>query len=220
MSYESELAQIGEQYRAEGYDVFLRPQASQIPAFAAGFGVDILAARGEQKVLVQVKETMADLENDTTTARIAEVTERQPGWRFDLVVLHRNPDDEKMANEAAEPPVEHLLKSLDSAERAARTGDFASSFLIAWSSFEAAMRRAARDAGIRVGRYSPEFLLQSLYSNGLLERDEFDKLEKNLVIRNAVVHGLEVPNVDAALPLQVAGAARKLLALNGHEQPV
>jgi hypothetical protein len=56
-----------------------------------------------------------------------------------------------------------------------------------------------------------------LYANGILERHEYDELNSHLRARNAVAHGLEVPHIDAAVPLGVTSAARKLLAGDAHE---
>ena len=80
------------------------------------------------------------------------------------------------------------------------------------------MRRAARASGIALQSISAPFLLRTLYSNGLLERNEFDQLNGYLGLRNAVMHGLGSPDMDAAPPLYVASAARKLLAEAGQEK--
>jgi hypothetical protein len=149
MDFETELAQVAERYRAEGYEVTLRPQGPQVPAFAACFHPDLLAIKGTENVLVQVKESSEELKKDPDVSRMAETINAQPGWRFDLVVLNGSRDGEQVAEEAMEPPLESILRNLDEAERAARAGEVASAFLLAWGSLEAAMRRAARSAGIK-----------------------------------------------------------------------
>jgi len=165
-----------------------------------------------------VKENREDLQNDPESARAAEVVNGQPGWRFDLFVLNADSPTEKLAKVVPEPSLDAILENLDYAERSAHAGDRASAFIIAWASLESAMRRAARAAGIEVQSMSALSLLSTLYSNGLLERTELDQLNGYLRFRNAIVHGLEVPQIDAALPLYVASAARKLLAEAGQEE--
>jgi hypothetical protein len=219
MEYENDLARVAEQYRFEGYEVTLRPQSVQLPAFAAGFHPDMLAVKDGVKVLVQVKKDQDELRKDPDTARLAEVMNAQPGWRFDLVVLNKDTEPERVVLEAHEPSEEVLTHHLDAVERTARAGDTVAAFIRAWASLEAAMRRAARNAGLDIARLSPQYLLGTLYSNGLLERSEYDELSNYLQLRNTVVHGLEVPRMDAAVPLSIASAARKLLAWDGTEQP-
>jgi hypothetical protein len=160
----------------------------------------------------------AGQKKDVDVSRMAETVNAQPGWRFDLVVLNGAPAGELVADEAVGPPVENILHNLDDAERAARTGEVAS-FLLAWGALEAAMRRAARIAGIKDGTLSPHFFLGSLYVNGPLDRDEYDHLTRHLRVRNSLVRGLEVPSIDAAMVLDVGGVARKLLAWDGQELP-
>ena len=60
-------------------------------------------------------------------------------------------------------------------------------------------------------------VLLTLYSNGLLERNEYDELKSHLRLRNALIHGLQVPPIDVAVPLSVTNTARKLLAWDGKE---
>jgi REase_AHJR-like len=219
MEFENELARVAERYRSEGFEVTMDPQPGQLPAFAVGFQPDMLATKDGLKVLVQVKKDQEELRRDPDTSRMADVINAQPGWRFDLVVLNRDAESERIIKDATEPSIEALSRSLDYAERAAANGDPATAFIMAWAALEAAMRRAARTAGLEVERLSPLFLLRTLYSNGLLERHEYDELNNHLRLRNAVVHGLEVPHFDEAVPLYVVNAARKLLAFDSKEQP-
>ena len=211
---------VAERYRSEGYQVVVRPNGSELPSFAAGLHLDLLATKGDERVLVEVKENREDLQNDPESVRMAEAINAQPGWRFDLYVLNAASPADKLARTAAEPSVDAILGNLDYVEKSARAGDHASSFVIAWAALEAAMRRAARAAGIQLQSVSPIFLLRTLYFNGLLEKSEFDRLNDSLRIRNVVVHGLEAPALDAAVPLYIASAARKLLAESAQETMV
>jgi hypothetical protein len=218
MDFEKAVENVAGRYRSEGYQVTVRPEESQVPPFAAGLHVDLLATKADEYVLVQVKENREDLRNDPQSARIAEAINAEPGWRFDLVVLSGDSPTEKLAKEAPEPSVDVILRNLNHAERSAQAGDHASSFIVAWASLEAAMRRAARASGMELQNISPLFLLRTLYSNGLLARNEFDQLNGYLRFRNAFVHGLAAPNIDAVPTLYVVSAARKLLEEAGQEK--
>jgi hypothetical protein len=46
----------------------------------------------------------------------------------------------------------------------------------------------------------------------MLQRAEFDQLKEALKVRNALVHGLAVPRIDAALPTYLTAVAQRLLA--------
>jgi hypothetical protein len=220
MDKNHEISLVAERYRADGYEVKALTNGVQLPPFAAGFRLDLFATKAGEKVLVQVKQGQKDLEKDSTTADMARVINAQPGWRFDLVVLGDEDAIERIVREGEEPSAESLSLLLDHAERTAKAGDTPSAFIRAWAALEAAMRRAARTAALEVASASPLFLLGALYSNGLLERQEYDELNNYLRLRNAVVHGLEVPAIDSTVPLYVASVARKLLACDGTALPV
>src|SRR5690348_16007155 len=42
------IERIADRYRDEGYDVIVHPRADQVPPFAAGFELDLLATRGNE----------------------------------------------------------------------------------------------------------------------------------------------------------------------------
>jgi hypothetical protein len=214
MNLEQEVERIAEQYRCEGYRVIRRPAAADLPPFAQGYDVDLVAFRDGESVLVQVKASRKELQEDQQLLRLAEAVDHQPGWRLDLVVLGAG-SPLRVAAQASEPPVEKILESLADAEQMTRAGALSASCVISWAGLEAAMRHAARNAGLELANHSPPVLLRALYSDGLLDRDEFDRLNAALEIRNAVAHGLALPSIDPAVPEYVTGVARKLLTPNG-----
>lgn len=216
MDRERGLAQVAEKYRCEGYRVIERPAGGDLPPFAEGRGVDLVAYRDGEKVLVQVKRTHQELLDAPDAMELAEGVSRHPEWRFDLVVLNEDGPQYKVPPEAAEPSVEDIEKSLTDAEGKSAVGDVRLSCVLSWAALEAAMRHAARAAGIEARNAAPAFLLQALYADGYLARDEFDGLKSAMKVRNALVHGLTLPAVDPALPQYIAGVARRLLSTNGQ----
>jgi REase_AHJR-like len=205
---------IAKPYRDEGYEVIVRPREDQVPPFAVGFPLDLIATRGTEGVIVVIKRNRIDLSRDPAVLRLAEAVDAQPGWRLDVVVLEAVTALEKATQDAVEPSDEQLAQILKTAEELNQSGYSPSACVVAWGGLEAAMRRW-QDEGRPHGRATPTELMQSLYGNGFLTREPFDRLKEAYKIRNQVVHGLVPPRVDPELVRSVVDAARSLM--NGRE---
>jgi hypothetical protein len=212
MDFEKELEGIANQYRDEGYAVVHHPNPGQLPAFAADFGVELLASRGKEHVLVQVKPNRAAVEADPNIPARAGLTNAQPGWQYDLVILNNDDPLRRILRDAGEPSSEQLEQILSEAETIANHGLFRAAFVLAWAGLEAAMRRKA-DVPIGQARWrasSPE-LLSQFYSSGLLSPEEFSRLNAAWRTRTEIVHGfMPAQFVDADLVRCVLAVARRL----------
>jgi len=85
-----ELEQIAKQYRDEGYVVITHPDADHLPGFAGDFGIDLLATRGDERVLVQVKQDRAALEADPNVPARAGITNTPDGgttWYYSIQTI-------------------------------------------------------------------------------------------------------------------------------------
>ncbi len=216
MDFEHELEQVARQYRDEGYVVLLHPGADQLPAFAADFGVDLLAVRGEEKVLVQVKEDRASLEADPAIPRRAEIVSANPGWSYDLVLLHGQSPIERIARRFGEPSLEQINLMLEEAQRASQAGALHAGFVLAWAGIEAALRRLAQKVGLQSkGEAQPGLLVRELYVTGNVSPEDYRFLEETHQRRTAIVHGLAPPNLDQGTVQEAINAARRLLAESG-----
>jgi hypothetical protein len=216
MHTEHWLADIAEQYRSEGYDVVSQPASALVPPFARNYPIDLIASKADEKVLVQIKEDRQQLRDDQAAIALAEVIKNEPRWRFDIVVI--NPTAAlRLAPDAAEPSLDGIEENLVAAEQMSRSGETQASYVISWAALEAAMRHAARRAGIDVKSPVPSFLLRALYAGGLLGRSEFDELNQAIKTRNAVVHGMTTPAIKPAMSQYVLGIARKLISGNGKK---
>jgi hypothetical protein len=185
---------IADMYRGQGYDVTVRPSADQLPPFATGFRVEILARRGGQGVLVAVRKNRDELEADSHLSRYAEVTAAQPGWRFDLAVLEgQNPNTRELRG-AREFSGDDITQSLEQAEQLDKAGFPRYAVVAAWAALEAAMRIRLRASGREAGWGSrPGEMLRELYSAGALTPTEFRQVESASQLRNQIVHGFDPP---------------------------
>jgi hypothetical protein len=200
---------IAGRYRDEGFHVIVHPHGDQAPSFLAGFELDMIATRGNEGVVVEVKTNRIDLSNDPNVARLAEVVNAQPGWRLDLVVLEAETQAEKAAHEAGEPSDEQLDLILRTADELADNGYASYACVVAWAGLEAAMRRV-RDEGELHGRTTATELMRTMYSNGILSREQFDRLRESHKIRTQAVHGLVPPRVEPDLVHYLTATARYL----------
>src|SRR5262245_32185323 len=187
MDYAKELEQVAKEYRAEGYHVIVRPEPGQLPPFAANFGPDLLASGGDDNVLVQVVERRADLASRPDLPRCADVTNSQPGWRFDLVILRGESAVERILHNAAEPTPQQVNLMLDRAEMSVTAGLVEGACVYAWAGLEACMRRARSATGLN-GDLAANELITALYVHGIFSREAFDRLREAFRVRTEVVH--------------------------------
>jgi hypothetical protein len=186
MTEHEALEKAADQYRKEGYAVTVRPGRADLPSFLTDVGVDLLARKGTESVAVQVKrrDELYDVKSLAGAAAPAP-----PGWRYDLVVVPVNGADD-VPPELPRPDADHVKALLTESERLLDFGSPRAAFLIAWSAAEAVLREASRREGLGAETAAPRPMLDALYSNGVLSREEFDHLKACLDVRNRLVHGL------------------------------
>jgi Holliday junction resolvase len=200
---------VAQRYREEGYDVVVRPHRDQIPPFVKDFQVDLIATRGNEGVVVEIKTNRIDLSSDHQLTQLAEIVNMQPGWRLDLVVLEQETAIQKAAQDGTEPSDEQLAQILKTAEDLVDKGYTPYAYVVAWGGLEAAMRRV-RDGAELYGQTAPAELMRTLYGNGFLSREQFERLRESYKIRTQVVHGLVPPRIDSELVRFVTATARHL----------
>ena len=198
MEFQKELNRVASEYARQGYEVIIQPGNSDLPAFAKDFNIDILARRGEQGALVQVKQNRQTFAADSESPRYAEIIGAQPGWRYDFVILEAENPMVREVQGALEPSDEEINKAMSDASKLLETGYVHPALVTAWSGLEAAMRKRVRAEGQMADwESSPKELLNELYSSGIISTTEFPLLERGLRSRNEIVHGFAAPNVEA-----------------------
>ena len=212
MNIEQRLNYVADRYRSLGFKVVLRPGPDDLPPFAKDFKVEILAAGADGNVLASAKASPLELEADRDLTRYTEIIEKQPGWRFDLLVLGPENGLPTKERQASEPSEDNIRRMLDEVERMLQAGFVASSFALAWGALEAAMRRCIRAGGGEAGwGYDARTLLNELYSSGAISTSVLRKLEGLFQVRSAIVHGYSAPAVEPGAVRFLVDTARRFL---------
>jgi hypothetical protein len=212
MDFEQELKRVAGSYASQGYQVTMRPQPEDLPAFAKDFKIELLARRGSTTSLVAVRKNLAEVSADPELSRYAQLVGEHPGWRLDLVVLEGEGPLAREARRAEEPAEERIAKSLDTAHLLAEQGHLEPALAVAWAGFEAAMRRRLLAAGGKAGwGTSPREMLRELYSAGTFSADEFHRLEMASRLRDEVVRGFVPEHFDKGDVQFLNDMARRLL---------
>ena len=183
------IKKLASEYEQEGYLVTLRPAPTELPTDLVDRGVDLVARRGSETVAVQVKRR-DELYDLADVGRLADQVRAASGWQLDVVVMPAEGDESPQGTESDPERIQALVAE---AEVGLQSGAVRSAFLVAWAASEAAMRAAARRGGLVIDRAPPSTVLVSLYSNGIVSREEYDRGQRYSRVRNALAHGYEPP---------------------------
>ena len=213
MDFQQRLTHVADKYRSQGYQVVVRPEPKDLPDFAKTFKIEIVARRADGSALVSAKKSPKELEADPNVPMYADLTEKQSGWRFDVVVLGPN-DETKMPDkrEAEEPSEEDFRQQIETVQRLLDANVNQQALVLAWSVLEAAMRRRLQAEGEEAGwGSSPRTMMNELLSAGVLSNSVFQDLEGLFQARSAIVHGFTMPIIDRVVVNSILDVARKLL---------
>lgn len=182
-SEESRLYDIAEEYKQRGYKVTVSPSPNRLPKFLSKFRPDIVAEGPNESVVVEVKSSNKVRGTDYWR-ELSSIVQQHPGWRLELVV-----NDTSKSQKPETINKEIINERLQEGQQLSKQGMLAASLLITWSAVEAAMRLASKKYEIDLPDLRPATVISRLYSDGLLERREYDFLLECMRIRNAVAHG-------------------------------
>lgn len=206
---EESIIEAAQQYRDEGYEVIIEPKGDALPDFITGYSPDIIARKPGDNVVAEVKQTRFNLESDSKLASLADIVNAQPTWRFDLVIVQPESTVEKVIERGREPDDLQIVQWLRDAERLSQDHPYMG-YVAAWGALEAAMRSIRYQYEL-YGRIIPNELMRTIYSNGLIDFDEFNDLRASYAHRSQLVHGL-VPTTPDPPPVgRITFIARKIL---------
>jgi hypothetical protein len=184
------------EYAARGYKIFVEPGPELLPEFLSKFRPDLLAVSDEEKVVVEVMVGRRELSQSDRLEALAERVNNEPGWRFELVVVQ--PREEVLSDQ-------RVSALVTEGQILARKGIYEGAILLFWAAAEAYLVRIAEDAAIHTSRIdSPAGIVNQLATLGLIERRDYEVLQRMRGLRNSLAHGRMILGEppDAALLTQ------------------
>jgi hypothetical protein len=194
MTKDEILKRVVEKYKSEGYRVTIAAGTGVLPAEIHHLRdhIDLIAQKEGDFVVIEVKRRDQLYEINPLEMTI----ERDlPGFRYDLVVYPPDGID-GIPLEDGEPSSEYVESLLDEARQLLDFGKPRAAFLIGWSAIETVMRTSCRCENLEIGDGSPHFVLKTLYSNGVISYDDYNRLRLGVDKRNRLVHGLSVDHLE------------------------
>ena len=210
LSHNQIVDEIADKYEKQGYRVIIEPK--QLPDFLKGYRPDLLAEGQSESVVVEVK-VGREVRRADYWSSLAATVGQQPGWRFELVVANPQQSPEKESISIEE--IEALLRESEQLEQ---RGNQKAALLVTWPALEASLRFAAETHRVDTPDDQPQTLIGRLYSDGVLEEEEYRALKQGLRIRNATVHGFRGESVQEELLHQLRALARHLVSENGADE--
>jgi len=182
------LDEVAHEYREQGYDVIIAPSQNQLPDFLALFRLDMVAQNDSETVIVEVR-TQESLTKSPELDAIAQAIEGKAGWRFELVVT--NPKDRKLklGSDASLLERTDITYRLQEVRQLSEQEHGEAALLLAWTVVEALLRKLAQEENILLQQNSLMYVVKSLFSQGLLDKEQYQTLQEGMEARNTIVHG-------------------------------
>jgi hypothetical protein len=184
------VTEVADRYRDEGYQVLRDPPSSRLPRELRAFQPDLLAMKGHERVVVEIKKASEALELDELS-KLKRSVEGIPGWRLDVVWFG------DAGARLAKP--RHPLSNAEIKGRIEETptgkSRLAQEFelMVLWACLEAAIRNRLMAAGEEErSPVPPSSLVRKAISFGVLSQNELSFLDDLARTRNQVAHGFKV----------------------------
>nr|GFA52608.1 hypothetical protein [Tanacetum cinerariifolium] len=199
------FAELVSTYQQRGYQVYTKPGeiAAHIPFDLGDYRPDLLMEKGEEHLLITIRNEQAPLSIDRFQ-RITLQVRQHPGWHFRIATpSFQHPTqllgvaDELLSWNAAQ-------QQADTAQLLLTQGQPQAALLVAWAGLEALLRRHAEQVALPIDRQSSITLLKYLYSQGEISIPQYDQALELSALRNQLAHGYQPTQpVEPAAPISV-----------------
>jgi hypothetical protein len=179
---------VAKRYSDLGFTVTVQPSLDLIPFDLGGYRPDMLAIKQpDQNYIIEVKGSSQRISVDRFR-EISEVVKAHPGWRFLLVT---GDDEVSIGEESMLLQSEQIKNGVKKAKSLIEEGFFDAAFLFLWSLLEGMLRRQSIQKAIPIERLGGLSLINHLYSQGEITREQFHECKDLLSIRYRVAHGYQ-----------------------------
>ncbi len=182
------VQKVGQVYRDKGYDVLIEPQGDQLPDFLQAFRPDLIAHKGDENIVVEVR-VRGQVSDFPQVNELAKVVRNEADWKFELFLL--GPENSFFVNGASLFTVEEIRLKIKEVAFFVENGHLEAAFLMGWSLAEATLRVLAVKEGIEGETATPDYLLKQMTFEGIIARETYHDLKRAQQTRDAIAHGFK-----------------------------
>jgi hypothetical protein len=209
---------VAKRYEERGYTVIVEPSQSAIPFDLGTYRPGILATKGTECLLIDVKGPGARV-NKNIYRELSRKVEEHPGWRFLLVTLSQNELNQPDAATSTNPTAAALRERLGKLDQLHGATESDGLLLpLYWGAYTAALRLLVGQEGNDLGTITDFSLINKAYSDGIVSFEDYEAAKRLLALRNLAVHSVEsvVPDADCLELRQLIARLMDKLPLIGH----
>jgi len=179
---------IVDQLRGEGWDVTADPPVELIPEQLRSYQPDMIASRGDERLIVEVKTLGSRKEPSADLSDLAEFIKQVLHWQLQVYWLGEDVTPEGAA----------VLHSRARRAEALADSDPEAALMLAWSAIEGQLAQKAAKTEEKP-RWLGSTLLGELYSRGSINDQDYQLLRDAYLARSRVAHGRASGEMDPAL---------------------
>jgi uncharacterized protein YutE (UPF0331/DUF86 family) len=184
-SQESEILRLLQSnYESEGYTFIPHPMTDLVPQFLKNYRPDALALSEKDSIVIEVRARHS-AQGDKQLSQIAEIVEKQPGWKFRVVYAGSIISDDAFGK----PSKESLQNEFAEIDQLIEKDYLRAAMVLAWAGLEAATRTLPLPEPSATRVVSPRQLVDWLTFAGFIDQENSRRLRQLVNVRNAVVHG-------------------------------
>jgi hypothetical protein len=204
---------VAREYRSKGYEIADLAKGGASLEFLRDFDPDLVAIKGEDRVVVEIKEARALRGSNEITELARRV--KNEGWRLEVIALAS--EDGILSH-----PTGQRLRALSERSRSAFARELPDvAFVYSVSLLEELLRDLATQNGIDALQHSPMLIARELAFQGLLSENAVQTLQEAWAWRNSFVHGprgASVPtSTDLDTLIELCGSIQSTLKLQAAE---
>ncbi len=200
---------LADKFRRQGYEVIEYPSQDQLPSFLTGYRPDMILRKGDESVVVEVK-SRESLIGYPKLGDLTELLRSQPGWRLELALVNTG-DQIDLPPDAHLFTREDILQIVRESERLMEDGLVEVALLHGWTGVEAAIRLILEENGESPEKLPSIHVLKIAVMEGLMDRDDYERLDRILEYRNAYAHGFTTADFNATLVDELIETTKRIL---------
>ena len=183
------IREIVKDYENKGFTVYLYPNKSQLPNFLESFQPDIIAKKGNENVVIEVK-TRNDRSNLASFENLAKEIDKRENWRFEMVFT--NPKEKQLKTDFQNILNDVTISNrITEIEKLIGIESYEAAFLLSWSTIESVLRNKLNREKLNSEKSTTISLMKTMFSLGLLNQHDYKSLQKSFNQRNNLIHGFE-----------------------------